>query len=75
MAAAASEEEEAFDGTGTCEIGSLEMPPAEWLFSAAASFQQNYGQVHPYLAAGLCIAGWLAKSSTNSFQWHTLQAL
>jgi hypothetical protein len=42
---------------GACEIGSLEMPPAEWLFSAAATFQQSYGQIHPYLAAGLCIAG------------------
>lgn len=49
--------EERSDGTGTCEIGSLEMPPSEWLFSAAASFQQGYGHVHPYLATILCIVG------------------
>uniref|UniRef100_A0A1I8C1A9 G_PROTEIN_RECEP_F1_2 domain-containing protein n=1 Tax=Meloidogyne hapla TaxID=6305 RepID=A0A1I8C1A9_MELHA len=40
-----------------CEIGTLEMPPLEWLFTAVAAFQQNYGQIHPYLAVGLCIAG------------------
>uniref|UniRef100_A0A915MCP7 G-protein coupled receptors family 1 profile domain-containing protein n=1 Tax=Meloidogyne javanica TaxID=6303 RepID=A0A915MCP7_MELJA len=33
------------------------MPPLEGLFTAVAAFQQNYGQIHPYLTVGLCIAG------------------
>uniref|UniRef100_A0A183BZI3 G_PROTEIN_RECEP_F1_2 domain-containing protein n=1 Tax=Globodera pallida TaxID=36090 RepID=A0A183BZI3_GLOPA len=48
----------------SCEIGSLEMPPSEWLFSGAASFQQSYGQVHPYLAAVLCVVGTLMNAVT-----------
>jgi hypothetical protein len=40
-----------------CEIGSLEMPPLEWLFTSVAAFQQNYSEIHPYLAVCLCIAG------------------
>ena len=43
--------------SASCEIGSLEMPSADWMFAAAASVQHSYGQVHPYLAAGLCVAG------------------
>lgn len=57
--AAADDDEALMTAGGSCEIGSLEMPPAEWLFQAAAQFQQSYGQVHPYLAVGLCIAGTL----------------
>ncbi|CAK5068389.1 unnamed protein product [Meloidogyne enterolobii] len=45
------------NGKSACEIGTLEMPPLEGLFTAVAAFQQNYGQIHPYLAVGLCIAG------------------
>ncbi|KAL3077273.1 hypothetical protein niasHS_013262 [Heterodera schachtii] len=49
---------------GECEIGSLEMPRSEWLFSSVATFQQSYGQVHPYLAAVLCIVGTLMNAIT-----------
>jgi len=45
------------NGKSACEIGTLEMPPLEGLFTAVAAFQQNYGQIHPYLTVGLCIAG------------------
>ena len=40
-----------------CQIGSIPMPSADWLIGGAALFQQNYGQVHPYLAAFLCVVG------------------
>ncbi|KAH7729992.1 7TM GPCR protein [Aphelenchoides avenae] len=48
------------DGDGLCEIGSIPLPDsASWLISAVASFQQAYGEVHPFLAVVLCIAGTL----------------
>ena len=41
----------------TCEIGAIPMPSAEWLFTSVATFQQVYGQIHPYIAAVLCVVG------------------
>lgn len=46
------------DGAGTeaalCEIGSIPLPEsADLLITAVASFQANYGEFHPYIAAVL----------------------
>lgn len=43
-----------------CEIGSIPFPnSAEWIINAVASFQQVYGELHPYFAIALCISGFL----------------
>uniref|UniRef100_A0A915ELZ6 G-protein coupled receptors family 1 profile domain-containing protein n=1 Tax=Ditylenchus dipsaci TaxID=166011 RepID=A0A915ELZ6_9BILA len=43
-----------------CEIGSVPLPDgADWLIAGVAGFQAGYGELHPYLAVALCIAGML----------------
>lgn len=44
--------------TNFCEIGTVPFPEsANWLIIGVANFQQIYGDLHPYLAIFLCIAG------------------
>lgn len=45
--------------SGNCEIGSIPLPNATWLIEAVSSFQSSYGEIHPYLALFLCVAGTL----------------
>jgi hypothetical protein len=50
------------DQGGACEVGTGSIPffpDADWLFAGAAFFQHVYGQVHPYIAAVLCVVGTL----------------
>ncbi|KAE9549385.1 hypothetical protein FO519_007413 [Halicephalobus sp. NKZ332] len=44
---------------GNCEIGSIPLPNVTWLVGAVSVFQGSYGEIHPYLAPFLCVAGTL----------------